>query len=288
MKTILKTALAVSAIALCAPATAFANHHAGTEAPMPAADAALVAVINADIRKDDMARDKYRHPAETLTFFQVKPDQTVVEYSPGGGWYTRILAPYVQEKGRYIGVNTDTSSVTFSDPEREQRAKAWPQQFPATAAKEAGVDAAKIMAFESDEVPDDVKGTVDRILIFRSLHGMMNGNRADSEVKNLRAMLADDGMIGVVQHRANEDAGYEWTNGSKGYLRQSDVVALFTMHGFDLVDSSEVNANPKDTKDYPDGVWTLPPVLGADKENEAKYLAIGESDRMTLLFRKRP
>jgi len=132
-----------------------------------------------------------------------------------------------------------------------------------------------------------MKGTVDRILIFRSLHGMLNGNRADSELRALREMLADDGMIGVVQHRAKPGASYAMSNGSKGYLTQESVVALFELYGFELVSESEINANAKDASDYPGGVWTLPPVLSQGEKDKARYEAIGESDRMTLLFKKR-
>ncbi|NJM51707.1 MAG: class I SAM-dependent methyltransferase [Sphingomonadales bacterium] len=261
MKQHLKTALAASALAFMLPAVAVADDHKQADNNIPVLDNALIEILNADIRKEDKTRDPYRHPGQTLKFFQLAPDLTVAEYAPGGGWYTRILAPYVQDQGRYIAIGGDTGTQSFSDPAREARAKAWQQEFPTTAAKETGVDASKILAFESDEVPADIMGTVDRIFIFRSLHGLTNGNRADSEIRNLRSILSNDGMIGVVQHRADEGAGYEWTNGTKGYLRQSDVIALFAMHGFDLVESSEINANPKDLKNYPDGVWTLPPVL---------------------------
>jgi len=211
----------------------------------------------------------------------------VVEYGPGGGWYTRILVPYLADGGQYIAINADSSASNFPDRAREARTKGWPESFPETAAKWTGVDAKKILAFESDELPDEMKGKVDRILIFRSLHGMLNGNRADSELRALRDMLADDGMVGIVQHRAKPDASYAMSNGSKGYLKQASVVALFELNGFELVSESEINANPKDMANYPDGVWTLPPVLGSGDTDKSKYEAIGESDRMTLLFKKR-
>ena len=244
----------------------------------------MLSMALADARRaDDMARDQYRHPKETLEFFGLKPDMTVVEYAPGGGWYTRVLLPYIQANGKYIGVNG-------SSP-RKADTKTWSELFPAKATEWTGVPADSVAAFESDAVPEDMLGKVDRVVIFRSLHGLLNGERADSELRSLRKMLKDDGMIGVVQHRANEDATYERSNGSKGYLKQSDVIALFALNGFELVDSSEINANPKDTKDYEIGVWTLPPVLATAKNNpgaQDSYKAIGESDRMTLLFKKLP
>ena len=180
------------------------------------------------------------------------------------------------------------SSGTFPSRAREAASKGWPERFPAQAAGWTGIDAAKFSAFESDELPPEMLGTVDRIVIFRSLHGMINNNRADSELRNMHKMLKPGGMIGIEQHRANDDATYDFFNGTKGYLRQRDVIALFELHGFMLAGSSEVNANPKDTKDYPGGVWTLPPTRDSEPENDAKYQAIGESDRMTLLFKKRP
>ncbi|OAO01202.1 hypothetical protein A8B75_15595 [Sphingomonadales bacterium EhC05] len=271
---------------LGATAPVLAEHHAkdGTEMK----HSSLSAILADERRADDQARDAYRNSAETLNFFGVKPGQTVVEYGPGGGWYTRVLLPYVAPKGQYVAIGADTASSTFPDRAREGRSKSWPERFPEVASGWTGVDAKKIFAYESDELPDEMKGTVDRIVIFRSLHGMMNRANADSELRNLRAMLKDDGMIGVVQHRANADAPFEMSKGTKGYLKQDNVVALFKMAGFELVSSSEINANPKDTKDYEGGVWTLPPILRHGETDRAKYQAIGESDRMTLLFKKLP
>ncbi len=251
-------------------------------------DANLTAVIKHDRRKDDTARDVYRNPAETLAFFQVKPTHTVAEYGPGGGWYTRILLPYLSGSGKYIAVNGNSDSINFTSRAREGRSKSWPERFPDAASGWTGVPADQIAAYESDEVPEEMKGKIDRVLIFRSMHGMLNGARSDSELQALRTILADDGMIGIVQHRANENATYAMSKGTRGYLKQSSIIALFELNGFELVDSSDINANPKDTKDYEKGVWTLPPVLTNKDQDRAKYQAIGESDRMTLLFKKRP
>jgi predicted methyltransferase len=283
MKRLLMTSAALALLGMAVPGAA--KHH---EAGAAMTDAGLQSILSDKRRANDQARDVYRHPAQTLAFFGVKPAHTVVEYGPGGGWYTRILAPYLAANGQYIAINADSSDSSFPDRAREARTKGWPESFPDAAAKWTGVDAKKILAFESDEMPDDMKGKVDRILIFRSLHGMLNGNRADSELRALRDMLADDGMVGVVQHRAKKDASYAMSNGTKGYLRQASVVALFELNGFALVSQSEINANSKDMANYEGGVWTLPPVLGAGDTDKAKYEAIGESDRMTLLFKKRP
>ncbi len=290
MRHIMTAAASLTAIALTGPAIAQDRNGAAAEtaARAQANSTAVMTRVLADARRDDdKARDQYRHPAETLAFFQVGPNQTVVEYGPGGGWYTRVLAPYLADNGRYLAVNGDTGTRTYNDAAQEERAKSWPMRFPAAAAEWTGLDAATLTAFESDEAPDDLKGQIDRVLIFRSLHGMMNANTADSELRAIHAMLKDDGMVGVVQHRAKADQPYSMTNGSRGYLRESDVVNLFALHGFELADSSDVNANPADTADWDGGVWTLPPVLRYGDVDRARYVGIGETDRMTLLFRKR-
>ncbi|MEW4466573.1 methyltransferase [Parasphingorhabdus sp. JC815] len=278
-KTFIFTGLATALLATTAM-VAQAKHHEKGEATHNEAHhaAGLDAVLDHDRRGDDKARDIYRHPEETLDFFQVKPGQTVAEYAPGGGWYTRILLPYISPNGTYVAINNDSG----------EKPNGWSKMFPEKAAAWTDVPAEKIAAYESDEVPEELKGKIDRVLIFRSMHGLLNGNIADSELRALRGILADDGLIGVVQHRANADAPYAMSNGSKGYLKQDTVVALFELNGFELVNFSEINANPKDTKDYPKGVWTLPPVLTNKEDGKAVYQAIGESDRMTLLFKKRP
>ncbi|HEY9092936.1 methyltransferase [Parasphingorhabdus sp.] len=272
---ILFTGLASALLATTAFPALAQNNEANVAAQ---SDTALTAAINHERRSGDKARDMYRHPSETLAFFQVTPDQTVAEYAPGGGWYTRVLLPYLSDNGTYVAINSAS----------DKPGNSWAEGFPAKASEWTAVPAGKIAAYESDDVAEELKGKVDRILIFRSLHGLLNANRADSELRALRDILADDGMVGVVQHRANADAPYAMSNGSKGYLRQDNVIKLFELNGFELVDSSEINANPKDTKDYEKGVWALPPTLTNKEVERAKYEAIGESDRMTLLFKKRP
>ena len=266
-----------AATALAVSAPAMADDHTAPS---------LEEVLPMDMRTDDAPRDEYRNPVETLAFFQVEPDMTVVEYGPGGGWYTRVLAPWIAPQGTYYAVDGDTGQRSFSSRAQEGRVKSWPETFPGVAAEWTGVEPENIIAFESDEAPEGVAGTVDRILVFRSIHGLLNGARADSELRNMRALLAEDGMVGVVQHRAPADAPWSYANGTNGYVKQDDVVALFALNGFTLVDSSEVNANPDDPANWEGGVWTLPPVLRHGEEDRARYEAIGESDRMTLLFKK--
>ena len=247
----------------------------------------LETVLAADMRDDDRARDQYRNPAETLEFFQVAPDMTVAEYGPGGGWYTRVLAPYLHSSGKYIAFDQDSDGRTYNSRAQEARAKGWTERFKADVAEMTGVEADSVTAFEIDEMPEDLAGTVDRVLIFRSMHGLNMGNAADDVLKAARTMLKDDGMVGVVQHRAPEGASYDdYGARQRGYMRKQDVVAIFAANGFELAGESEINANPNDPANWEGGVWTLPPVLRYGDQDRAKYEAIGESDRMTLLFRK--
>jgi predicted methyltransferase len=210
---------------------------------------------------------------------------TVADYMPSGGWYTRILVPYLGEKGQYIGI---TAGLAAATGDTKTRLAAFPAQFPPKAAGWTGVPEARIPAFTLDAVPAERKGTVDRVIIMREVHNMWPDGYLYSDLAAIRALLKDDGLLGIEEHRAKADAPADYTQGTKGYMREADVIALIEAHGFRLVGKSEVNANPKDTANWPDGVWTLPPVLGLKDKDRAKYEAIGESDRMTLLFAKRP
>lgn len=275
-------ALAASAAVVVTPA--LADDHMEKAAP------SLEQVLASDKRGDDGERDKYRRPAETLAFFGVEPTMTVAEFGPGGMWYTRVLAPYLMPAGKYIAVNQDSDGRTYRSRAQEVSAKGWTERFKSDVAEMVGVEAEAVTAFEIDEMPEDVAGTVDRVLIFRSMHGLNNGNAADTVLKAARMMLKDDGMVGVVQHRAPEGASYdEYGAQQKGYMRTKDVIAIFEANGFILAGESEINANPKDPANWEGGVWTLPPSLGFGRQSEeemVKHRAIGESDRMTLLFAK--
>jgi predicted methyltransferase len=238
------------------------------------------------VRKSDRARDSYRHPVETLSFFGVRPDMKVGEYAPGGGWYTRMLAPYLGKQGHVTGLFFDTGAAGIPEGYRKS-VPAQVEAFPAKFAS-AEVPAGAVSAMSLDAVPDGEKGTYDRVLVIRMMHNLMRWNAADSELATMRDLLKPGGMLGIVQHRAKADAPYALSDGNKGYLREADVIAFVESQGFELVAKSEVNANPKDTADWEGGVWTLPPSLALKEQDKAKYEAIGESDRMTLLFRKRP
>jgi predicted methyltransferase len=277
MKKALFAALALSA-AIVAPAVAD-NH----------SSASLDQVLASDHRADDRARDQYRRPAETLAFFGVEPTMTVAEFSPGGGWYTRVLAPWIEPGGQYIAFNTDSSAGTYRNRAQEARAKGWTESFKSTLAEMTDMKAEEVMAFEIDEMPEGVEGTVDRVLIFRSMHGLNMGNNADDVLKAARRMLKPEGMVGVVQHMAPEGASYDdYGARQRGYMRKEDVIAIFAANGFELAAESDINRNPKDPANWEGGVWTLPPILatGENDPRRAEYLAIGESNRMTLLFKK--
>lgn len=244
-------------------------------------------VLASDIRDDDRARDVYRHPAETLEFFGITPDMVIGEYSPGGGWYTRVLAPYVSETGTYVAVNTDVDLyMAGADADRMAAAKAFPETFPKNVEEWTGIPAENITAYEIDEAPEGAAESLDAILVFRALHGLTSREMVDSTLGDAWDLLKPGGIVGVVQHRAKEDAPRDYAQGAKGYLKQSEVIAIFESEGFEFVKSSEINANANDPADHEGGVWTLPPVLRFGDENKEEYEAIGESDRMTLLFRK--
>lgn len=254
---------------------------------VPKVDPALAAAVADPLRQEDAARDRYRKPDQTLAFFDVGPAMKVGEYAPGGGWYSRLLGIYLAPKGKLVGLFADASSA---NPQRQAAMQAAVAKFPGEVAEWSRQPAEKFSAFSLGAIPDGEKGTFDRILVMRALHNMLRGNVADSEIRKMRELLKPDGMIGIEQHRAKADAPFAFTDGSKGYLREADVIKLMEIHGFTFVGKSEANANPKDPANWPGGVWTLPPVLEGAKDDaeKARLQAIGESDRMTLLFRKRP
>lgn len=233
-------------------------------------------------RTDDRARDQYRHPAETLAFFKVKPGMTVIDYMPSSGWYTRVLVPYLGMDGHYIGLNPAVPAGASEGLAKYMGGLG--EKFPPKAA-EWNLQGASVEAFNTDELGEDRNGTVDRVLIFREMHNLLRNNFLHDELGRLHTLLKPGGMLGIVQHRARPWAPAAYTDGNKGYLRQRDVIGLVEAHGFELVATSEINANVRDSADHPAGVWELPPVKRTKRD---ELDAIGESDRMTLLFRKRP
>lgn len=249
-------------------------------------DGRLAQMLKHERRKDDAKRDTYRHPAETLAFFRVSPDQTVIEYAPGGGWYTRILAPYLSDYGKYVAVGFAPEGIDSLGADFQRRVREGGESFSQDQSKELGITAQKLPFHFGNAIPDELKGKVDRVLVVRMMHNLMRWGIAEAEIAALRDTLKPDGLVGVVQHRAKPDADDEFADGNAGYLRQEAVIAFFEANGFELVGTSEINANPEDPTDHEAGVWTLPPSYALGDEDKDKYKAIGESDRMTLLFRK--
>jgi predicted methyltransferase len=227
---------------------------------------------------DNRARDAYRHPAETLAFFGVRPTDTVVEVWPGGGWYTEILAPYLAEGGRLIIANMDGQLGGGVTKLKE-----------ANPALYANVIATKFPVF--DDFPR-MQGAADVVLTFRNVHNWRMGYRRDDKqdysaeaFRQMFVMLKPGGVLGVVDHRLPEGADADRERKS-GYMKVSTIRALAEQAGFRFAGSSEINANAKDTADWPNGVWTLPPSYALKDQDRARYAAIGESDRMTLKFIK--
>lgn len=224
------------------------------------------------------ARDVYRHPKATLQFFGLRPDQTVLEITPGTGWYSEILAPLLHDNGHYIAA----VKAPVSDGEAGRDDSALQRKFAADAEHYGH---ARIVEFDPKKPVFGAPGSVDLVLTFRNVHNWVVADTAPTMFRAFFAVLRPGGVLGVVDHRADDSASLDAVKDS-GYLPTRYVVKLATDAGFTLDESSEINANPKDTKDYPKGVWTLPPTLTLGEKDRAKYLAIGESDRMTLRFIK--
>ena len=238
------------------------------------------AVADAARAPANVARDKYRHPVETLDFFEVDPTDTVVEIWPGGGWYTEILAPYLAKGGGKLYLAAPDWGRSGVDKLRT-----------ANVALYGSLPIADFPTFDGKaaEVPN---GTADAVLTFRNVHNWRMGYRRDDKqdysaeaFKQIFAMLKPGGILGIEDHRLPENADAERER-SSGYMKVSTIRRLAESAGFKFVASSEINANPKDTADWPEGVWTLPPSLRLKDKDRGRYLAIGESDRMTLKFVK--
>jgi predicted methyltransferase len=258
------------------------------------ADATLADVLNSR-SAEESARDSARHPQQTLEFFSVEPGMVVAEALPGKGWYTKILAPYLGADGAIFGVNYPDKMwpmFSFATDEMVKSRIASTPQFPKMV---AGFTDNRINAkgFTFNTIPQEAMGTVDRVLLIRALHNLnrfesTTGMRSQA-LAAVHTMLKDDGLVGVVQHRAPADADDATTDGSRGYLKQAAVIAMFKEAGFEWVASSEINANPKDKPGNNEIVWRLPPSYTNSKDNlerKAAMTAIGESDRMTLTFQK--
>lgn len=228
----------------------------------------------------NVARDPHRHPVETLVFFGVTPASTVVEILPGSaGYYMEILAPYLRENGRYIvGDRPPNAPPQYIADSRRLAAR--------LAAEPALYGRVTTAPFDRDTYDIAPAGSADFVLTFRNLHNWIERNEIEGALRAFHKALKPGGILGVVDHRGRTDRSQE-AQMKAGYVREDYAIALIERAGFRLAGRSEVNANPKDTKDHPEGVWTLPPSYRLKDVDRAKYAAIGESDRFTLKFVKR-
>lgn len=247
------------------------------------ADDGLDKAIKSEFRQaKNASRDIYRHPAETLTFFGISPNQTVVELWPGNGWYSEILGPYLAKEGQYIAASFETVPSNDTSLSR-YLAKAGTKFETWMTANKTKFGNAKIITFDPPlKMELGADASADLVLTFRNLHNWASVDQLENVFAASYKVLKDGGVFGVVEHRANKGMSF-----SSGYMDQTEMIALAEKVGFTLDQSSEINANPKDTKDYAKGVWTLPPSYALGDTDKAKYQAIGESDRMTLKFIKK-
>ncbi len=294
MKLALMTAVAVLGMVACRPAPA-----TQIEAPAPvAAEAAPVlsplevAIAGEWRTAEEKARDAWRHPKETLEFFEVAANEKVVEVFPGGGWYTKILAPYLASGGGTLVAPGFDLEAARSDPERFARLEQRVNEFK-TSFSDPRYGVIEYSSFSKTSGPLTAPGSADTVLTFRNVHNWMASGYAEKFFTDAYAALKPGGVLGVVEHRLPSSQAQD-PKALSGYVHEDYVKSLAKAAGFEFVAASEINANPMDTADHPFGVWTLPP-NNAVTDNEgkapadfdpAKYQAIGESDRMTLKFRK--
>lgn len=226
------------------------------------------------------SRDKYRHPQQTLEFFDVKDNMTVVEIWPGEGWYTEIIAPYLKDHGKlYAAHFSDDADQAYFKKNLHDFVNKLKSQSKVYGKVELTVlQPSKFLQIAPD-------GSADRVLTFRNVHNWMKNDQAAAVFNAMYKALKPGGILGVVEHR-NSTLKQQDPKAESGYVSEDYVIALARNAGFEFLDKSEINANSKDTKDYPEGVWTLPPALKLKDKDRKKYLAIGESDRMTIKFIK--
>lgn len=269
---------------------------------VPATDAAAVAGVDtlaailAAQPEEVQARYAYRHPEQTLEFFGIEPGMTVVEGLPGGGWYTRILLPYIGSEGRIIGANYALEvwpNFPFGTEEFVDKMRTWTTDWPADAKEWGDENSASRDAFVFGSMPESMAATADVVFLARVLHNLANfedeGGFLTAAMADCFAVLKPGGTLGIVQHHARDDMSDEFADGSHGYLKKSFVIEVAENAGFEFVAESDINANPNDQPGEDDIVWRLPPSFatsGEDPELKAELAAVGESNRMTLRFRK--
>jgi len=281
------------------PADNTAAAAAPAEAAVPAMSDSLAAILEAQ-PEAVKARYAYRHPQETLEFFGIEPGMTVGEALPGGGWYSKILLPYLGSDGALVGIDYPLSlwpNFAFADDAYLATKATWVTDWTAEANGWREPDDASVSAFVFGAMPDSAAQTMDAVLLIRALHNLARfSDPQDSEKNYLQLVLRDiyqglkpGGIVGVVQHEAREDMPDEWATGAAGYLKKSYVIAQMEAAGFEFLSASNINNNPADQPTSDDIVWRLPPSLatsGDNEERKAAMQAIGESNRMTLKFVK--
>ena len=247
--------------------------------------AAIKAAVNGPQRSEEnRARDKYRHPAETLAFFGLKKDMTVLETFPGGGWYTEIVAPVVAEKGKLFVTSVDPNGP--ADKMGPKMARQLMDRFAAQPNVFGKVQVLRIDPPASFDL--GAANSVDLVLVMRSIHDWVRDGDAEKILGELHRVLKPGGILGVEAHRGPEGTSSDpKVVGKSGYLSESFLKQLVEASGFTLVAKSEINANPNDTHEWPEGVWTLPPTLRLKDKDREKYVAVGESDRVTMKFVKK-
>ena len=246
------------------------------------ATSASLDTILADAHRSDAsrARDPSRHPKETLLFFGLRPEMSVVEIWPDpAGWYTEVIAPLVREKGKYYGAVLDAAPGVAS---QEQRVSDFKTKLTASPAL---YDKVAVVPFYTDGRDMVPPGSVDMVLTFRNIHNWMARDSASQAFAAMYRALKPGGVLGVEEHRGNP-ARPQDPQAKAGYVNEQYAIELIEAQGFRLVAKSELNANPKDPKDYEQGVWVLPPTYRLGDKDREKYTAIGESDRFTLKFVK--
>ena len=265
------------------------------EKPANSASTSLESVLDS---QPEAAKKRYefRHPKETLDFFDIEPGMTVVEALPGGGWYTELLVPYLGSAGTIIGANYPKEMWSFFgyEGERLDNVAKWPQTWPEKInEKNQSTDGASAKGFTFGNMPESMKETADAVLLIRAMHNLARfesqGGYLSAAIQNTFDILKPGGVVGIVQHQARDQMPDEWADGSKGYLKKSFVLDLMREAGFELIGESDINQNPKDQPNIEDVVWRLPPNLTTSKDNEELRKSmelIGESNRMTLKFKK--
>ncbi len=257
---------------------AIAGAAGAAPAAAPAADPALVAAVAGPARDARFtARDAARHPVEELTFFGLKPTMTVVELWPGGGYWTEILGPYLAKQGHYF-----VALPSPGNAEEDAGVARWRSRVAAEQDRLGEIHETTLGPGHFEIAP---AGSADLVLTFRNIHNWMEAGYAQDALAACYKALKPGGILGIEGHRGRTDQPQD-PKAESGYVREDYAIALAKTAGFELVGASEINANPRDTKDWVDGVWTLPPTLSQGDKDRARYLAIGEADNFVLKFRK--